>query len=89
VHARFAMLGVAGIVLPGLATKAGFLNVPDWWVAGEQSIKSSGIPLGALLVVQLLLMGWVEGKRIQDFKNPGSQARLCRRCPSTNYSLTR
>ena len=73
VHARFAMLGVAGIVLPGLATKLGALNVPDWWVAGEQSIKASGIPLGALLIVQLLLMGWVEGKRIQDFKNPGSQ----------------
>lgn len=73
VHARFAMLGAAGIVLPGLATKAGLLNVPDWWVAGEQSIKASGIPLGALVMVQLILMGWVEGKRIQDFKNPGSQ----------------
>ena len=73
VHARFAMLGAAGIVLPGLATKAGALNVPDWWVAGEQSIKASGIPLGALVMVQLILMGWVEGKRIQDFKNPGSQ----------------
>lgn len=75
VHARFAMLGAAGVVIPGLLTKMGMLSVPDWWDAGKISIQQSGIPLGALLVVQLLLMGWVEGKRIQDFKNPGSQAR--------------
>eukprot|EP01025_Chloroclados_australasicus_P054746 TRINITY_DN6520_c0_g1_i5.p2 TRINITY_DN6520_c0_g1~~TRINITY_DN6520_c0_g1_i5.p2 ORF type:complete len:265 (-),score=40.17 TRINITY_DN6520_c0_g1_i5:260-1054(-) len=74
VHGRFAMLGAAGIVIPGLLTKLGVLSVPEWYKAGEVSIKESGIPLGALLVVQILLMGWVEGKRIQDFKNPGSQA---------------
>ena len=73
VHGRFAMLGAAGIVIPGLLTKMGVLNVPDWYVAGEVSIKESGIPLAALIVVQTLLMGWVEGMRIQDFKNPGSQ----------------
>jgi light-harvesting complex I chlorophyll a/b binding protein 5 len=73
VHARFAMLGAAGIVIPGLLTKAGILNVPEWYVAGEVSIKQSGIPFAALLIVQLLLMGWAETKRIQDFKNPGSQ----------------
>jgi light-harvesting complex I chlorophyll a/b binding protein 5 len=73
VHGRFAMLGAAGIVLPGLATKAGVLNVPEWYDAGLVSIQKSGIPLAALISVQLLLFGWVEGKRYQDFKNPGSQ----------------
>ena len=73
VHGRFAMLGAAGIVVPGLLTKMGMLNVPDWYVAGEVAIKDSGIPLGALLIVQTLLMGWAEGMRIQDFKKPGSQ----------------
>jgi hypothetical protein len=73
VHGRFAMLGAAGIVIPGLMTKMGMLNVPEWWVAGEVAINEQGIPLSALITVQLLLMGWVEGKRIQDFKNPGSQ----------------
>ena len=102
VHCRFAMLGAAGIVLTGLATKAGALNVPEWYDAGLVSIKQSGIPLGALIIVQarappsrhmqcradagrnaetaisamwlqVLLMGWVETMRIQDFKKPGSQ----------------
>lgn len=52
VHARFAMLGAAGIVLTGLATKAGALNVPEWYDAGLVAIKGSGIPLGALIIVQ-------------------------------------
>lgn len=73
VHGRFAMLGAAGIVIPGLATKAGALAVPEWYDAGLVSIQKSGIPLSALISVQLLLFGWVEGKRYQDFINPGSQ----------------
>ena len=59
------MLGAAGGVIPGLMTKAGILNVPDWYVAGEVAIKDSGIPLGALVTVQLFLMGWAEAARYQ------------------------
>eukprot|EP00892_Ulva_mutabilis_P004848 jgi/Ulvmu1/2735/UM014_0192.1 len=73
VHSRFAMLGAAGVVIPGLLTKVGILNVPDWWVAGEIAIKDSGIPFWALVMVQAILMGWAETMRIQDYKNPGSQ----------------
>lgn len=72
-YCRFAMLGAAGIVIPGLMTKAGILNVPDWWVAGEVAIKDSGIPFWALVMVQAILMGWAEIARIQDYKKPGSQ----------------
>lgn len=73
VHARFAMLGAAGIVIPGLLTNAGILNVPVWYDAGKVAIEQGAIPFSALLTVQILLMGWVEGMRIQDFKKPGSQ----------------
>mmetsp|Transcript_33240 Transcript_33240/g.86190 ORF Transcript_33240/g.86190 Transcript_33240/m.86190 type:complete len:247 (-) Transcript_33240:118-858(-) len=74
VHSRFAMAGVAGILIPSLLTHAGALNVPVWYEAGEVAIKGSSIGFGTLLMTQLLLMGWVETKRIMDFKNPGSQA---------------
>lgn len=72
VHARFAMLGVAGIAIPGLFTKLGLLNVPDWTVAGEVAIKDSGIPFWALAGAQLFLMGWAEIQRIQEYKTPGA-----------------
>jgi hypothetical protein len=62
---RFAMLGAAGVVVPGLLSKVGILNVPDWYVAGEVAIKDSGIPLGALISAQMFLMGWAEASRYQ------------------------
>lgn len=61
----FAMLGAAGVVVPGLLTKVGILSVPDWFVAGEVAIKDSGIPLGALICAQTFLMGWAEAARYQ------------------------
>jgi Chlorophyll A-B binding protein len=61
----FAMLGAAGVVIPGLLSKVGILSVPDWYVAGEIAIKDSGIPLGALISVQMFLMGWAEASRFQ------------------------
>ncbi|GIL59855.1 hypothetical protein Vafri_14563 [Volvox africanus] len=74
VHSRTAMTAVAGILIPGLLTKAGALNVPEWYDAGKVAIESSFAPFGALLAVQLFLTGFVETKRWQDFKKPGSQA---------------
>lgn len=87
IHGRFAMMGTAGILIPGLLTKLGILNVPNWYEAGKIAIESSNIPfgkfeyltsctnhlLGALLVTQLILMGWAETKRYYDIVNPGSQ----------------
>ena len=74
VHCRWAMLGAAGIVLPGLLTSAGALNVPEWYVAGEVSIQQGNIPFSALVIVQAILFTWVELKRLQDFRKPASQA---------------
>lgn len=74
VHGRTAMTGVAGILIPGLLTKAGLLNVPDWTVAGKVAVDQGSIPFSTLFAVQLLLCGFVEGKRWVDFKKPGSQA---------------
>ncbi|KXZ52093.1 hypothetical protein GPECTOR_10g1116 [Gonium pectorale] len=74
VHARTAMTAVAGILIPGLLTKAGALNVPEWYDAGKVAIENSFAPFNALLAVQLFLCGFVEVKRWQDFKKPGSQA---------------
>jgi len=39
-----------------------------------ETTHSFEIRLGALLVTQLFLMGWVETKRWQEIRNPGSQA---------------
>ncbi|MEW5302478.1 MAG: hypothetical protein WDW36_005259 [Sanguina aurantia] len=72
VHARWAMLGVAGILFTAVGAEAGN-GLPQWYDAGKVSIESSGIPFGTLLVTQALLFGWVEFKRWFDFQVPGSQ----------------
>lgn len=71
VHARFAMLGTAGILIPEAMTKAGVLNVPVWFEAGKFGTGLSD--LKTLLAVQLIMMGWAETKRYMDFVNPQSQ----------------
>ncbi|KAK9841317.1 hypothetical protein WJX74_003752 [Apatococcus lobatus] len=74
VHGRTAMIGVAGILLPGIATKLGFLNLPSWYDAGKIWIENNKyFPFWSLLFTQLILTGWVEAKRWADYKNPGSQ----------------
>lgn len=73
VHGRTAMTAVAGILIPGLLTKAGILNVPDFYVAGKIAQDNSFAPFSTLLVVQFFLCGFVEVKRWQDFRKPKSQ----------------
>jgi len=73
VHCRTSMAAVAGILIPGILTKAGALSVPEWFDAGRVSNETSGIPFGALLVVQFFMYGFVEGKRWMDIRKPGSQ----------------
>eukprot|EP00199_Chlamydomonas_sp_CCMP681_P005355 CAMPEP_0119105966 /NCGR_PEP_ID=MMETSP1180-20130426/3788_1 /TAXON_ID=3052 ORGANISM="Chlamydomonas cf sp, Strain CCMP681" /NCGR_SAMPLE_ID=MMETSP1180 /ASSEMBLY_ACC=CAM_ASM_000741 /LENGTH=248 /DNA_ID=CAMNT_0007091169 /DNA_START=16 /DNA_END=762 /DNA_ORIENTATION=+ len=73
VHARWAMLGVAGILFTSVGAKAG-LGFPDWYNAGELALAPSApVSLGTLLFTEALLFGWVETKRLQDLRNPGSQ----------------
>lgn len=38
-HCRWAMMGVAGILIPDVLTHAGVLNVPDWTQAGKIYIE--------------------------------------------------
>ncbi|MEW5306699.1 MAG: hypothetical protein WDW36_009146 [Sanguina aurantia] len=73
VHARTAMIGVAGILIPGVLTKAGVLSVPEWYNAGQISIDNSFAPFDALVAVQIILTGFVETKRLMDFRKPMSQ----------------
>lgn len=68
-HARWAMLGVAGIIGQEIYKPDVFWyeaalpqNLPGEW-AGN---------LGGLLAVQFCLMHWVEVRRWMDYKNPGS-----------------
>ncbi|KAI8473196.1 MAG: light harvesting complex a protein [Monoraphidium minutum] len=75
VHGRTAMTAVAGILIPGILTKAGVLNVPEWYDATDAALANTGIdvPFMALFMVELFLCGFVEGKRWMDFRKPGSQ----------------
>ncbi|KAF3446662.1 hypothetical protein FNV43_RR11842 [Rhamnella rubrinervis] len=73
VHSRFAMLGVAGILLTDLLRVIGIGNIPIWYKAG--AIKYEFANTQTLFIVQLILMGFVETKRYMDFISPGSQAK--------------
>ncbi|KAL6752780.1 light harvesting complex A [Haematococcus lacustris] len=72
VHARFAMLAVAGILLPELAASLG-VSWPGagvaWYDAGKFHYFA---PTSTLFGIQMLLFAWVELRRYQDFVNPGS-----------------
>ncbi|KAI4336972.1 hypothetical protein L6164_015437 [Bauhinia variegata] len=73
VHARFAMIGVAGILFTDLLRITGLSKVPVWFEAG--AVKYEFANTETLFLVQLLLMGFVETKRYMDFVSPGSQAK--------------
>ena len=68
-HARWAMLGVVGILVPDIATVSGVADIPMWSEAGEA--KYFADPL-TLFVTELFVMGWAESRRLQDILNPGS-----------------
>uniref|UniRef100_A0A0F7GZU8 Chlorophyll a-b binding protein, chloroplastic n=1 Tax=Monsonia marlothii TaxID=163685 RepID=A0A0F7GZU8_9ROSI len=69
VNGRWAMLGVAGMLLPEVFTKIGILNVPEWYDAGKQEYFASS---STLFVIEFILFHYVEIRRWQDIKNPGS-----------------
>ncbi|WOL08791.1 hypothetical protein Cni_G17544 [Canna indica] len=72
VHCRFAMAGVAGILVTDLLRVTGISKIPVWFEAG--AVKFDFASTQALFIVQLLLMGFAETKRYMDFIKPGSQA---------------
>ena len=69
VHCRWAMLGAAGIFIPDALTKAGILNTPPWYTAGDATYFADQ---GTLFIIELILMGWAEGRRWADIIKPGS-----------------
>ncbi|CAI0558315.1 unnamed protein product [Linum tenue] len=73
VHARFSMLGVAGILFTDLLRVTGIKNLPVWYEAG--AVKFDFASTRTLLFVQLLWMGYAETRRYMDFVSPGSQAK--------------
>ncbi|CAL5383710.1 unnamed protein product [Camellia sinensis] len=76
VHARFAMAGVAGILVTDrakLLRVTGISNLPVWYEAGATRFQFASTR--TLFIVQLILMGFVETKRYMDFISPGSQAK--------------
>ena len=72
VHARFAMLGVAGILVPDLFHSIGAggpaAQIP-WFDHAKFEYYA---PIKALFGAQMLLFAWVELRRLQDIRNPGS-----------------
>ncbi|WIA08601.1 hypothetical protein OEZ85_008030 [Tetradesmus obliquus] len=63
-NGRWAMMAVVGI----LGTE--LLGVqPSWWEAGA---KDYGVPMGPLTAMEFLIMGFLETKRYQGFKETGS-----------------
>ncbi|PSS31423.1 Photosystem I chlorophyll a/b-binding protein like [Actinidia chinensis var. chinensis] len=73
VHSRFAMAGVAGILVTDLIRVTGMSNLPVWYEAGATKFQFASTR--TLFIVQLILMGFVETKRYMDYTNPGSQAK--------------
>merc|ERR1719198_1712806 len=74
-HARWSMLAVAGILVQNIVRPD--VNFMD---AGKICAESSYIPFGTLFVIQIILMGWVEGRRWQDMRRPGATSE-----PSGNF----
>lgn len=68
VHCRWAMLGAAGIFIPEFLTKIGILNTPSWYTAGEQEYFTDTT---TLFIVELIFIGWAEGRRWADILKPG------------------
>lgn len=75
INGRTAMTAVAGILIPSVLTHAGLIDLPAWYEAGKVNDANNGWDYRALLFVQFALSHFVEIKRFQDLKNPGSQVR--------------
>ena len=63
------MLGAAGILITDVLRTAGALDIPRWDAAG---MSEYAIDTPTLILIELVLVGYAEGKRWADIKNPGS-----------------
>lgn len=73
IHCRLAMTGVAGILLTS-AIHGSDPSFPEWYEAGRVYMEQHpDVSFGALLWTTIALSGFVEFKRLQDIRNPGSQ----------------
>lgn len=71
-HGRWAMLGAAGVLFPEVLAslgQGGPAAATPWYDAGKFEFFA---PASALFGVQFFLMSWVELRRLQDMKTPGS-----------------
>nr|CAD1826496.1 unnamed protein product [Ananas comosus var. bracteatus] len=69
VNSRWAMLGVVGMLAPEVLTKIGLINAPQWYDAGKAEYFASS---STLFVIEFILFHYVEIRRWQDIKKPGS-----------------
>lgn len=67
-HSRWAMLAVAGILIPECLERLELIENFSWYNAGAQTYFADPV---TLFVVQMILMGWVEGRRWADYVKPG------------------
>jgi light-harvesting complex I chlorophyll a/b binding protein 3 len=79
IHARFAMLGVAGVATPELLGRWGIIpesTALPWYESGVIEPLSAGFDYWAdpytLFFGQVVLMGFAEFRRWGDYDNPGS-----------------
>lgn len=68
IHGRWAMLAAAGILIPEWLERLGFIDNFNWFDAGTREYFADPT---TLFVVQLILMGWIEGRRWADMIKPG------------------
>ncbi|KAF9680375.1 hypothetical protein SADUNF_Sadunf06G0114600 [Salix dunnii] len=68
IHGRWAMLAAAGILIPEWLERLGLIDNFNWFDAGTREYFADPT---TLFVVQLILMGWVEGRRWADMIKPG------------------
>jgi light-harvesting complex I chlorophyll a/b binding protein 5 len=73
IHARLAMMGVAGCLYASFAHSAG-APVAEWYEAGKVYMDAHPeVSFGALVWTTVALSGFVEFKRLGDIRNRGSQ----------------
>lgn len=72
-NGRLAMVGVSGMLFPSLFAELGGFYFPEWYDAGKVYIEKEGaVPLGVLVAAEIALANFVEVKRFEDFRKPGS-----------------
>ena len=81
IHARFAMIAIAGVAAPELLGRWGVIPAETalpWYSSGVIEPLSAGFDYWAdpytLFFGQVVLMGFAEFRRWEDYNNPGCQA---------------